>query len=126
MLETYYIGAYWGARRESADACAHRTQHFLECLAACDPLFLHWFKLGQSRKEALQHEIKPDQETLQKALLAGKNRTDRDQVLEDLGFRLGLWTGGNDEGSAGLSIHCGCYSSRVGNSCVIELPEEDA
>lgn len=124
MIERYYIGAYWGIRKESSEVCAQRLVNLLECLAHCDPCFTRWFKKGQSRKDALQHEVEIDERYIQALLLDGKNLTDfGNEIIENLGFRIGLWTGGNDEETASLHMTCGCYSSTVAiNSCVINLP----
>ncbi len=125
MIESYYLGAYWGIRKESVEECAQRLAGFLMCLAECDPCFLHWFKKGKSRKEALTHKINPDVASLQILLLAGRHRTDiGHKVIEDLGFLVGLWNGAStDTESAGLTVTCGSYAPRPGvNSCVINLP----
>lgn len=125
MLESYYLGAYWGVRKETVEECAQRMAGFLACLAECDPCFARWFKTGWSRKEALTHEIKPDIATLQALLLAGRSRTDvGHKIIEQLGFLVGLWNGASDNAeSAGLTIDCGSYAPRPGvNSCVIDLP----
>jgi hypothetical protein len=125
MIESYYIGAYWGIRQESVEQCAHRLAGFLMCLAECDPCFAHWFKKGGSRNEALKEEIKPDIATLQTLLLAGQHRTDIGQkIMENLGFLIGLWNGAsNDAESAGLMIQCGSYALRPGfNFCEIKMP----
>src|SRR5947209_17211529 len=116
MIVSYYIGAYWGIRKETLEECTHRLAGFLMCLAECDPCFAHWFKKGASRKEALTHEINPNIATLQTLLLAGRNRTDiGHKVIEELGFRVGLWNGArNDAETTSLSIHCGSYAPRPG------------
>ena len=125
MIESYYIGTYWGIRKEAVEECAQRAAGLLACLAECDPCFARWFKKGESRKEALTQKVNPDVATLQTLLLAGRNRTDiGHKVIEDLGFLVGLWNGAsNDAESAGLTITCGSYAPRPGvNSCVINLP----
>ena len=125
MIESYYLGAYWGIRKESVEECAHRLAGFLQCLTECDPSFAHWFKKGESRKEALSFEINAGIATLQTLLLAGQHRADIGQkIMENLGFLIGLWNGAsNDAESAGLMIQCGSYAPRPGfNFCVINLP----
>jgi hypothetical protein len=129
MIERYYMGAYWGIRKESAEQCAQRLAGFLKCLAECDPSFAHWFKLGKSRQEALKDKIKTDESTLQTLLLAGQHRTDiGHKVMENLGFLICLWNGARNEAeSAGLTITCGSYAPRPGfNSCMIDLPYGDS
>ncbi|HEY0604895.1 MAG TPA: Imm52 family immunity protein [Herpetosiphonaceae bacterium] len=126
-MESFYIGVYWGVRKESVASCAERTAKLLTCLATCDPIFEHWFEQGRSKKEALKSEIKVEPEALQKLLLGGKNRTDvGNEVIKELGFRVGMWTGGSDDGSASLTIKCGSYAPIPGiNSCILSLPIEE-
>lgn len=125
MTEAYYVGAYWGQRRESVEECAARAVALLTRLASCDELFARWFTLGRSRREALEHEVRPSQETLRELLLAGQSRRDIDRsVIDELGFGLSLWTGGKDGESANMSLSCGGYSTSVVNSCVVDLPDQ--
>ena len=116
MIESYYIGAYWGIREESVEQCAHRLAGFMQCLAECDSCFAKWFKKGGSRKEALSLEVNSDIATLQTLLLSGQHRTDVGQkIMENLGFLIGLWNGANNDAeSAGLIISCGSYALRPG------------
>src|SRR5437899_1563107 len=94
MIESYYIGAYWSARKESAEECALRLTHFLTCLAKCDSTFTRWFETGNSREESLKNRIALDPQNLQKLLLAGSHRTDSGhEVIERLGYRISLWNG---------------------------------
>ena len=125
MIENYYMGAYWGIRKESVEKCAQHTAGFLACLAECDPCFASWFKKGKSREEALTFEVNPDLVELQTLLLAGRNRTDIGQrIMEDLGFHLELWNGASsDAETISLRVQCSSYTPRPGvNSCVIKLP----
>ena len=122
MTETYYFGAYWGQRQETIEACTDRAHRFLSCLAECHPTFREW-RVGWravSRRQKLS--IPYDREALTQLLLAGRSRSDSDnQVIEDLGFRLGLWTPDTQGDGTALSLHCGSYSPAVGNSCVLNL-----
>lgn len=125
MTETFFIGAYWKARKASIGECAQLATGFLEGLANCDPLFHHWFKRGRSRREALSQEISVNQASLLGLLSVGQVLSDKGQVMEDLGFRLSLWTGGTNDGSASLNIRCGAYTPDLtANACVIQLPTD--
>jgi len=118
MTETYYAGAYWGQRQETVEACTDRAHRLLTCLAECHPPFREWRVVGRKQRLSAPFEREP----LTKLLLAGRSRYDSNhQVIEDLGFRLALWTPGGHGGDAGLSFHCGCYSPAVGNNCVLNL-----
>jgi hypothetical protein len=125
MTDRIYVGAYWGVRQETAEACTARvvgTLHELDCV---DSQFCRWFTLGRSRKEALRHQVTISQDKLCALLKKGVNRGDFDkQPIPDLGFSIGLWNGAPDDESVGLSIHCGMYSPWVNNSVVLDLPSD--
>jgi len=125
MIESYYIGAYWGIRQESVEQCAHRLANFIQCLTECDSCFATWYKTGESRKKAFTFEVNSDIATLKALLLSGQHHTDFGQkIMENLGFLISLWNGAsNDEESAGLMIQCGSYAPRPGfNFCEIKMP----
>ncbi|HZI05717.1 MAG TPA: immunity 52 family protein [Archangium sp.] len=121
MKETYYVGAYWVARRESAEACAQRAEAFFGLLASCDPSLAHWFKKGRSLKKALQHRFEINAASLaklfnQQAQKEGRFPTD--------GFSLSGWNGQTQEAASSLSLRCGDASVWVPNSCVFEPPAQ--
>jgi len=126
MSATFYVGAYWGARREDVEPCARRLQDFLERLSDIDSQFATWFRTGRSRRDALRRRVDPTREGLTELLLAGRHRRDTGSVMEDLGYSIGMWNG--REPDAGLSVHCGGYTAVAGilNSCVVELPPMSA
>ncbi|MEA1649362.1 Imm52 family immunity protein [Nitrospirillum sp. BR 11164] len=119
------IGAYWGPRRETAEDCASRAAIFFDDLVQTAPLLARWYERGRSRKDALALAVDvSNRDALRKLLLKGQNRKDANQeVIADLGFRIGLWNGAaTEEGEAGLSILCGGYHERVRNNVVLDLP----
>jgi hypothetical protein len=125
----FNVGAYWKARKETVHACADRLVRFLKALASCDPLFAAWYKLGKSRRQAKQVEIDfKNKDCLLDLLDRGRHRKDIGKgVMEDLGFSVGMWNGGETTKMVGLSITCGLYSTVPGlggNCVVINLPEE--
>ncbi|NOK12497.1 immunity 52 family protein [Corallococcus exercitus] len=118
MDETYYLGAYWGARKESAKECAARTEVLFASLASVDPSFARWFQLGKSRKEGLKRSIEPRSQDLEKIISRG-----RDKVVEELGFRFSGWNGAPDDRDASaFDVTCGGYSARVSNFWLFDLP----
>ncbi len=124
-IEHYYIRAYWGARKESAEECARNLRSFLRCPALSDIGYNHWYGVGNSRKEALQREITFDIPALEQFLLSGRNYTDfGHKVMEELGFLVSLWsTIDTSDDDIGIMLQCGCYAQIPGvNSCVIDLP----
>ncbi len=122
MTETYYAGAYWGQRQETIEACTDRAHRFLSCLAECHPTFREWRVNWRPVSKGQKLSMPFDRETLTQLLLKGRSRYDSDnQVIEDLGFALGVWTPVAQGSGIALSLHCGCYSPVVGNNCVLDL-----
>jgi len=124
MVETYYLGAYWGARREDAEACAQRLATLVRLLAPVDPLFASWFKGSKSLKQSLTRPLELDLPSLQKYLQRNLMRDDRRIPMEDLGFSVALWNGHQGGDHAFLHMRCGGYSEFTGNSCVLDTRHE--
>ena len=119
------LGAYWDSRPAGLEKCIEDAEKFFSRLAEIDPLLAHWYERGRSHKDTWRRKVDTsDVQRLRSLLLKGRSRRDMGrEVIEDLGFRLGFWNGANEEGAeASVSIHCGCYNKRVGNSVVIDLP----
>jgi hypothetical protein len=121
MKEPYYVGAYWLARRESAEACAQRAESFFRLLASCDSSLAHWFKKGRTLEEALKHRIEPDAASLAKVF---NQQAQQEGRFADEGFSLTGWSGQTHEAASSLSFLCGDASLRVPNSCLFNPPEE--
>jgi hypothetical protein len=124
----YKLGAYWEARKETIHSCANRLARFLAALSACDEVFATWYKLGPSRLQAKQVEIDfKNTDCLLDLLEAGRNRKDiGKEVIEELGFRVGMWNGEEPTKATGIKISCGSYITTVKlcNSVVLDLPED--
>jgi hypothetical protein len=128
MSSKSYIGAYWGPRSQSVDDCADGVAALIEQLASIDPLLTGWRQGASSKRKALeQSPVSSDHTDLVKRLLGGRNRRDdNNEIIEQLGYSIGLWNGNpNDRAAAGLSIRCGQTSSRVANNVVLNLPGPD-
>ncbi len=128
MADSLLLGAYWPARREALADCAAHTRRFLTGLAQVDPVFERWYERGRSRSDALRRPVVPqDASAVEALLLRGRNRTDvGGQVIDELGFSVGLWNGASGDEEASVSIRCGAGSARVGNSVVLDLPSGSA
>ncbi|WP_224241605.1 immunity 52 family protein [Hyalangium gracile] len=124
MIETYYIGAYWGARKEDAEECARRLATVVQLLQPVDPLFASWFKSAKSLKESLKRPLELDLPVLIKYVQSKVMRDDRRQPMEALGFSIWLWNGRQAGNDAWLRMGCGGYSEWVGNNCILEAPDE--
>ncbi len=126
-MENFVLGAYWWDRKESVEQCARRVVCCLRDIGQCDPALSRWFRGGCSRKEALERQVQITHETVRELLLRGRNRPDiGGEVMEELGFSMRLWNGGEDCQDVGFSVTCGGYAANpnIWNSCVVELPSE--
>jgi hypothetical protein len=124
MSEQFYLGAYWGPRRESVEDCASRVVKTLHGLRECDEAFSRWYLPGKSRSESLLREVEVNLDRIATYLASGQNHSDDGKdPIADLGFRVSFWNGGMDGGKAiSLSFHCGSFSKFSKNSVVIDLP----
>src|SRR5258708_4075060 len=109
---SYVVGAYWGERKESRQACASRISVFLHALAARDAALSGGTKPLASRKERLR-ELPHDVDRL--LPLLGVNRRDfGGEVIVELGFDFSAWNGWKADLPASLSVYCGAFSPFVG------------
>ncbi len=125
--EDYYVGAYWGPRKETALECARRAELFFHMLARCDPSFTHWYHAGRgSPRELPGWPVRTEVEELEKFLLKGRLRTDvGKKIIEDLGFRQMVWNA--KEKPTFLFISCGGYSPWGSpNHCLLQPHRQGA
>jgi hypothetical protein len=125
-MTDYEMYAGWRPRRESCEECARRLAEFLKGLQKSDEAFSHWYGVRRSLRESLKHKLDVNSlEQLCQLLRKGVNRGDyTGEVIEDLGFTIGLWNGRKDATKSILGVECGCYSERLGNSVGVEFPKE--
>jgi len=124
---SFYVGAYWGERPESSEACAERLLACLGRLAEIDDVFTGWRQKGWTPAEAVAEDPVPvDRSSLGALVRAGRNRRDFDHsVIEELGYGVSLWNG-NSRRSSGFSMLCGSFAGpNVANVFVLNLPRED-
>jgi hypothetical protein len=118
--EGYYVGAYWGPRKETALECARRAELFFHMLARCDPSFTQWYRAGRGfPRELPGWPVHLEVEAWEKLLLQGRLRNDVDKgVIEDLGFSQMVWN--TKKEATYVSLRCGAYSPCGHNSCLLE------
>jgi hypothetical protein len=126
MLETYYVGGYWGARREDVGECARRAELFFHMLARCDASLGQWYRRGRVARGSPGHLVRTsDREELERLFLQGRNRGDVDKsVIEDLGFSLHAWNQQPDAKATRVRLRCGVYAETVSNVCLMSPPTE--
>lgn len=119
-----YVGAYWGPRREDAESCAGRLERCLDGLASTSELLANWYQRGMS--SAAREPVGRERAALVTLLRSGRHRTDTtNQVMEDLGFTIGVWNG-NKEAPAAWDAACGSYTDiAIMNYFLLDLPEHD-
>jgi hypothetical protein len=123
MIDPFYAGVYWSARRESLQECARRVTAVLRALSGCNPSSARWFRKGMDRAGALQHEVAINEQSIATILLEGRVRGDYSgEVFEDGGFSLDLWNGASQGREMAISIRCGAYSPWLTNRVVLDLP----
>jgi hypothetical protein len=128
VLRTFFVGAYWGPRREELIDCSSRAVTLLSDLADLGPTFSHWFAKKTSRRRgAALIPVEVDAPSLRELLSEGVNRRDSDRsVIEDLGFSLSIWNGGptnDNEALVSVDLACGGYSPYVPNYSVISVQD---
>jgi hypothetical protein len=105
------VAVYWGARRETLDACAQRTLRHFEALAGVSEHLGRWHKLGRRKPSTDRPVDVTSGEVVTDLLAAGVNRTDIGrEVIPELGWSMSLWNGDAGGWSASVRIHCGLYS----------------
>lgn len=115
----YLVGAYWGQRRESRQACAERMSAFLHGLARQDAALSTWFKKATSRKAPLV--VMPSDPDKLGLLLKTNRRDISGDTIADLGFNFAAWTGRQVSMTASLAATCGAFSPVVRNSVVVSF-----
>jgi hypothetical protein len=114
-----FLGAYWGDRPESHEACAARLRRTIESLEAIDPVFRRWRLLRPGR---LPVPLPREPALLPDLVLGGRRRRDSDDgVIRELGCALAAASSLSGLG-AHLHVRCGQAASTPGivNSVLLQ------
>ena len=123
MRASYFAGAYWGCRPESAEECALRAETFFRLLAECHPSYARWYEKNNSVKKSLELQFEPTRETFVRFFGMKKYRLWENQ---DGDFTCSAWTGHVKQEQGGmLSLHCGGDAEAFPNSLLLYFPVED-
>lgn len=125
MAEAFYLGAYWGDRKEDVESCSIQLSEFLLRLAGVHEWLSGWYRRGRGELESRLVGTSPG--VLRESLLAGRNRTDAgNKVIADLGYSVSWWNE-NRSAPVSLSVQCGLHAGVAGllNSVVLDFPEPD-
>lgn len=125
MIDSFYIGAYWGSRTETLVEVAHKALKTLQKLGAIDEQFLDWYELGMSRKQALAKRVILDLEIIEELFRKAVKKGELgEKGFAEIGFVLGLWTGHKDDEPSNISFNVGAAHKRLSNCCVLKIPYE--
>lgn len=98
----------------------------MSSLSKISPYLAGWRPKARTRRQALAAQpLDYSLEALSALFSAGRSHRGTDgMVMEELGFRIGVWNGGDHERASSLSIRCGLFSAVPGlsNSVVLSLP----
>jgi hypothetical protein len=119
MHETYYAGAYWLARHETAGACARRAQDFFRGLSVIEPTWRRWHETADSFEEARNLQVNPDAATFKTLFARKKNQ------LGD-SFRFWLWAGDHPNETTSVDALCGSAADWQPSTCVLDPPAQGA
>jgi hypothetical protein len=119
MEDTYYAGAYWRGRHESAEACAQRAEALFRLLGRCVPEWNRWHEAADTFEEARQLQHATDAEAFGKLFARKQNR------IGD-GFRFWLWAGENPDETTLVHGFCGSSTPWQTSVCVLNPPSEGA
>ncbi len=126
-MDPFYLGVYWGSRRESSLHCGERLAACLATLGEIDEALGSWFRRAAT-KAAARTPVDLNAGSLGRLLArSGVNRRDVDgEIIEELGFSFGLWNRARPV--VGMSGTVGAYPSFPGvlNSVVLDFPHPEA
>ncbi|MDC0710952.1 immunity 52 family protein [Stigmatella sp. ncwal1] len=119
MVDAYYIGSYWLARRETSTECAERAETLLRLLGQYEPVWERWYETADSFEEARKLPLQPEAAAFEKLFGRKKNRVGD-------GFNFWLWAGDHPVETTSVSAACGSSTPFVNSVCVLKPPSEGA
>lgn len=127
MIDSFYIGAYWGSRAEPLEQVIDKVLQTLQKLAEIDEQFLNWYEGAGSRKKALEKKVSIDEDTIKRLCLEAVKKGELDERgFAEMGFLFGLWSGHLNDESSGINFTVGTAftSPHLCNACVLTIPFE--
>lgn len=125
----FFLHASRGPRPRDIELCATDAIQLFSALRDLNPEIFRWKEPAKWKSAALKKPFLDlaDPAVIRELLLKGRNRTDVGrQVIEDLGFSIGLWNGNtNDSDSSRISLLNGCYCRPIPNNLYLDFPGFD-
>lgn len=122
-MATSIVGAYWGARKETREACAERLLNFLRALRREDPALGRWFRRMKKKTDPVL-PIPDSAAALVDLLTVNLDDSTPRRAIVELGFGCSAWRGFDATAPASFLCTCGCYSTLVGNRFVLTCDDE--
>jgi hypothetical protein len=120
--KAYFIGIYWGPRRETTDQCIRKTKATIDGLRKMDASFSDWYKATSPQHgESPQALPLDDPQGMEKLLLDGQIHDDEGQLMADLGYTVYLKSNPAFNLSHILSMLCGSFNEFTSNRVTLNL-----
>jgi hypothetical protein len=125
MLQNYFIGLYWGPRKEDLNVCVEKVYNTIIYLSQTDDSFKLWYRTAKPKKGTLLAPIDINKLSIEKLFLNAQIYNDIGDLEEDLGYLFSLKSEVNYKISHVLSITCGSYHHRLTNCVNLEILGEN-
>lgn len=125
MNSRLQIGAYWGPRCESAEACVRRCCEMFAHFSHINVRLVEWYHKTRSQRERGTRIDVSNTAQIRGLLNQGRHKSGcENECAEDLGTIVALWNGAQVAADAmDLTITCGAYHPTIGNNAVfLSLP----
>lgn len=123
--ESYFLGIYWGPRKENIDICADKVKSTFDFLSTFHKSFQNWYRTQKPKKGQPLMPIDLSKDALKDLLEIGKNYNDDGTLNDDLGYLLYLKSDINYNLSHVLSITCSCYSDLFQNCVTLNVGKNE-
>lgn len=115
------VAFYWGPRSMSLDESVRNLLQVFSALRSAG--FETFRRKGGSRKNAEASHFEPTPESVSVLLARGVNRRDIGrEIIVELGFSFGLWSGGKEDEAYQLTGLFGASTDTFPNNLLLELP----
>ena len=121
MNDNYFIGIYWGVRKDILESCVDKLYETFSLFSKIDKSLERWYETARPLKGQIVEPIELTKKNIQNLLIKGQNYDDFGALLEDLGFTIYLKSDRDFSKSHVLSINCGCYNERLLNCLTISI-----
>lgn len=124
-MDNYFIGIYWGVRKEGIELCINKVQATFDFLRHFDDSFSSWYKTSRPRKGELLLPLDTQSERgVEDLLLKGQNHNDIGELLDDAGYLIYLKSEKDFSKAHVLSIKCGGSIKEISNNVTLNIGKD--